>query len=566
MKWIKRENANPDTVNHLRDVLQVSEPIAQLLAQRGISTFEEAKSFFRPSLAELHDPFLLKDMDKATARIIQAIDNEENIMIYGDYDVDGTTSVALVIDFLRHFTDKLTPYIPDRYKEGYGLSYDGIDYAHQIEVSLIISLDCGIKAVDKVTYANNKQIDMIICDHHLPGKQVPEALAVIDPKQADCHYPFKELCGCGIGFKLSSAINKLKNETIEMTRYLDLVAIAIGSDIVPINGENRILAFHGLKKINEKPRAGIQAMIDQSKKKHFTITDVVFIIGPRINAAGRMEHGSHAVELLTEEKINRATAFSKKLEVYNTDRKQTDKTITAEAKCQIEDNKEENAATSVVFDENWHKGVIGIVASRLIETYYRPTLVFTKSGDYLAASARSVKGFDIYKAINACNEHLLQFGGHKYAAGLTLKEEQYTGFKQAFENQVAKTIPEECKEPQLVYDFTLSPDDISPKFTRILKQFAPFGPANQKPIFKFTNLKDTGFAKQVGKEGNHLKCHLFENKDGKRFDAIGFNLGDQLEVVKDYPVDIIAGIEDNEWSGAVKTQLNIKSLRRSYLP
>ena len=563
MNWIKKENPESTIVQNLQNVLGVSQPIAELLAQRDIHTYEEAKSFFRPSLAELHDPFQLKDMKKATDRIFQAIENEENIMIYGDYDVDGTTSVALVIDYLQHFSDRLTPYIPDRYKEGYGLSFDGIEYAKQKDISLIISLDCGIKAVDKVEYANNKHIDMIICDHHLPGEKIPEALAVIDPKQVGCSYPFKELCGCGIGFKLISAINKLKGNPLDITEYLDLVAIAIGSDIVPINGENRILAFHGLKKINEKPRAGIQAMIDQSKKKRFTITDVVFILGPRINAAGRMEHGSHAVHLLTEKKINRATEFSKKLEVYNADRKQTDKTITAEAKWQIEENEEEHNATSVVYDENWHKGVIGIVASRLIETFYRPTLVFTKSGNHLAASARSVKGFDIYKAIEACSEHLVQFGGHKYAAGLTLREDQYLVFKAAFEKQVAQSIPEECKEPQLIYDLALRLDDITPKFIRILKQFAPFGPANQKPIFRFDQVKDTGFAKKVGKEGDHLKCHVYQHKDGNRFDAIGFGIGDQLENLKKYPVDIIAGIEENEWNGAVKTQLNIKSLRKS---
>ena len=563
MKWNKKENPDSTIVQHLQDVLGVDQPIAGLLAQRNIHTYEEAKSFFRPCLAELHDPFQLKDMKKATDRILQAIDNDENIMIYGDYDVDGTTSVALVIDYLQHFTNHLTPYIPDRYKEGYGLSFDGIDYAEQKHISLIISLDCGIKAIDKVEYANEKHIDMIICDHHLPDEKVPEALAVIDPKQAECSYPFKELCGCGIGFKLISAINQLKGDLLDLTEYLDLVAIAIGADIVPINGENRILAFHGLKKINEKPRAGIQAMIDQSKKKYFTITDVVFILGPRINAAGRMEHGSHAVDLLTENKINKATEFSKKLEVYNADRKQTDKTITAEAKYQIEENKEEHKATSVVYDENWHKGVIGIVASRLIETYYRPTLVFTKSGNQLAASARSVKGFDIYKAIEACSEHLVQFGGHKYAAGLTLREDQYSAFKAAFEKQVAQSIPDECKEPQLIYDIALSLDNITPKFIRILKQFAPFGPANQKPVFRFNQVKDTGFAKKVGKEGDHLKCHLFQHKDGNRFDAIGFGLGDQLETLTNYPVDIIASIEENEWNGAIKTQLNIKSLRKS---
>lgn len=563
MKWKKKNDPDLAVVQQLQDDLGVSQPIAQLLAQRDIKNYDEAKSFFRPSLAELHDPFLLKDMEKATHRILQAMNNEENIMVYGDYDVDGTTSVALVIDYLQHFTDRLTPYIPDRYKEGYGLSFDGIDYAEQKNISLIISLDCGIKAIDKVNYANEKHIDMIICDHHLPGEQVPYALAVIDPKQKDCSYPFQELCGCGIGFKLMSAINKLKGDPLDLTEYLDLVAIAIGADIVPITEENRILAYHGLQKINNKPRAGIQAMINQSKKKHFTITDVVFIIGPRINAAGRMEHGSHAVHLLTEKKINKATELSKKLEIYNTDRKQTDRAITAEAKLQIEQNNEQENATSVVYNENWHKGVIGIVASRLIETYYRPTLVFTKSGHLLAASARSVKGFDIYKAIEACSEYLVQFGGHKYAAGLTIKEEQYSNFKTAFESEVAKSIPEECKEPQLIYDLEMTLDDITPKFIKILKQFAPFGPANQKPIFRFDQVIDTGFAKKVGKEGDHLKCHVFQHKDGNRFDAIGFGLGNHLEDIKKQPVNIVAGIEENEWNNVVKTQLNIKSLKTS---
>jgi len=563
MKWKKKNDPDLAVVQQLQDDLGVSQPIAQLLAQRDIKNYDEAKSFFRPSLAELHDPFLLKDMEKATHRILQAMNNEENIMVYGDYDVDGTTSVALVIDYLQHFTDRLTPYIPDRYKEGYGLSFDGIDYAEQKNISLIISLDCGIKAIDKVNYANEKHIDMIICDHHLPGEQVPYALAVIDPKQKDCSYPFQELCGCGIGFKLMSAINKLKGDPLDLTEYLDLVAIAIGADIVPITEENRILAYHGLQKINNKPRAGIQAMINQSKKKHFTITDVVFIIGPRINAAGRMEHGSHAVHLLTEKKINKATELSKKLEIYNTDRKQTDRAITAEAKLQIEQNNEQENATSVVYNENWHKGVIGIVASRLIETYYRPTLVFTKSGHLLAASARSVKGFDIYKAIEACSEYLVQFGGHKYAAGLTIKEEQYSNFKTAFESEVAKSIPEECKEPQVIYDLEMTLDDITPKFIKILKQFAPFGPANQKPIFRFDQVIDTGFAKKVGKEGDHLKCHVFQHKDGNRFDAIGFGLGNHLEDIKKQPVNIVAGIEENEWNNVVKTQLNIKSLKTS---
>jgi single-stranded-DNA-specific exonuclease len=564
MNWVLKNQPDQNIVKHLQEVLGINKSLAILLAQRDITNFQEAKCFFRPSLDELHDPFLLKDMSIATKRIMQAIDQKEKIMVYGDYDVDGTTSVALVFDYLRHFTEHLLPYIPDRYKEGYGLSYQGIDYAAKLDVSLIISLDCGIKAVEKVDYANEKGIDMIIGDHHLPGEKVPDALAVIDPKQKDCAYPFKELCGCGIGFKLISALNILKNQPIKTEDYLDLVAIAIGADIVPINGENRILAFHGLEKINNKPRPGIQAMIDQSKKKHLSITDVVFILGPRINAAGRMEHGSHAVELLLEKKINKATEFSKKLEVYNTERKETDKKITSEAKLQIEENQEHNAATTVVYSESWHKGVIGIVASRLIESYYRPTLVFTKSGDHLAASARSVKGFDVYNAIEACADHLVQFGGHKYAAGLTLKQEQYSDFKSAFEHQVAQTIPASCKKPQLLFDIDINFEDITPKFIKILKQFAPFGPANQKPLFRFNNVKDTGFAKKVGKDGDHLKCHLYQDKNGNRFDAIGFGLGDKLDDLKKNPVDIVAGVEENEWNGVVKPQLNLKGIKNSH--
>ena len=420
MRWTLKPKPDSLVVSKLAEELGVETPVATLLAQRGIMTFEAAKKFFRPSLEELHDPYLMKDMDVAVNRIQQAIASEENIMVYGDYDVDGTTSVALMSSYLKTLTPNIATYIPDRYTEGYGISYQGIDFAADNEISLIIALDCGIKAIDKVAYAAEKGIDFIICDHHRPGETIPEAVAVLDPKREDCEYPYKELCGCGVGFKLIQAINTKRLGTPEvLLPYLDLVATAIGADIVPITGDNRILAYHGLNVINVAPRMGFKAILAQVKKDKLTITDVVFIIAPRINAAGRMKHGLHAVNLLTEEDEATAMEFAAEIENFNAERKTTDKAITVEALEQIEELQEQERYSTVVYHERWHKGVIGIVASRLTETYYRPTLVFTKSGEKLAASARSVKGFDVYNALEACKEHIEQFGGHKYAAGLT---------------------------------------------------------------------------------------------------------------------------------------------------
>ncbi|MEO8534773.1 MAG: single-stranded-DNA-specific exonuclease RecJ, partial [Flavobacterium sp.] len=477
MRWTLKAKPSEDKVKHLAQALNVEDFVATLLIQRGIETFEDARNFFRPSLEHLHDPFLMKDMDKAVSRIESAIENQENILVFGDYDVDGTTAVSLVSSYLKSYYPNVATYIPDRYDEGYGISFKGIDFADDNGFSLIIALDCGIKSIEHIAYAKEKNIDFIICDHHRPGPFLPDAVAILDPKREDCSYPYDELCGCGVGFKLIQALGKNRNETIEdLVQYLDLVATAIAADIVPITGENRVLAYFGLQVINSDPRPGIKALVHQVKKKVLDITDVVFIISPRINAAGRIKHGNHAVELLTEFDFDQAQQFASEIEQYNADRKDLDKKITKEAFQQIIENSEEERFSTVVFQEDWHKGVIGIVASRLIETYYRPTLVFTKSGDKYAASARSVKGFDVYNALEACAHHLEQFGGHMYAAGMTLKAENYKPFKDAFEKQVSATILPEMRTPEIEIDAEIDFADITPKLIRILKQFEPFGP------------------------------------------------------------------------------------------
>ncbi|MGB6269211.1 MAG: single-stranded-DNA-specific exonuclease RecJ [Olleya sp.] len=562
MRWTLKPKPNPKTVSALAESLQVDTSIASLLVQRGIETYDDAKHFFRPSLDHLHDPYLMKDMDKAVARIEEAISKGENILVYGDYDVDGTTSVALMSSYLKTKTPQVATYIPDRYDEGYGISFKGIDFAEDNDFSLIIALDCGIKAIDKVAYAKEKNIDFIICDHHRPGNEVPNAVAVLDPKQDDCNYPYKELCGCGVGFKLIQALAEKSGETIDhLIPYLDLVATAIGADIVPITGENRVLAYFGLQVVNQNPRAGFKAIINQIKKDTLTITDVVFIIAPRINAAGRMKHGQYAVDLLTETDLQTAVKYAEEIEAFNTDRREADKSITIEALEQIQKNKEEDRLTTVVYQDTWHKGVIGIVASRLIETHYRPTLVFTKSGDKLAASARSVSGFDVYNALEACSEHIEQFGGHKYAAGLTLKEENYDAFKQAFEDEVTKTIDKSLLTPEIKIDTTLELSDINDKFWRIISQFAPFGPGNMTPIFMTENLKDTGYGKGVGEDDKHLRFTATNSRE--KFVCIGFNLGNKLNIIKDKkPFKAVYSIDENHWNGKVSLQLKIRDLKK----
>ena len=564
MRWKVKPKQDEAKVRQLTQALHIDPSIASLLLQRKIDTYDKAKSFFRPSLEELHDPFLMKDMDIAVTRIEQAIAAGENILVYGDYDVDGTTSVALMSSYLKTRTSQVATYIPDRYAEGYGVSYMGIDYAADNEMTLIIALDCGVKAIDKVAYAKEKGVDFIICDHHRPGEYLPAAIAVLDPKREDCNYPYKELCGCGVGFKLISAIALSRKQNLsELHPYLDLVATAIGADIVPITGENRILAYYGLQVINKAPRAGFEAIIKQVKKTFLTITDVVFIIAPRINAAGRMKHGNHAVSLLTETNYDQAVQYASEIEQYNADRKEADKSITQEALAQIEAQQEQNRKTTVVYQEDWHKGVIGIVASRLIETYYRPTLVFTKSGDKLAASARSVKGFDVYNALSACEEFIEQFGGHKYAAGLTLKEENYEVFKNKFEQVVSESCDAQLLIPEIAIESELDLEQITPKFYRIIKQFAPFGPGNMRPTFMTKNLTDTGYGKKVGAEQTHLKISVTQNRSRNRIGGIGFNLGSKYDLITDKKAFVaVYAIDENEWNNTVNLQLMIKDIKQ----
>lgn len=563
MRWTIKSKPEKEKVQALQNALSVDKTIATLLVQRGIETYEQAKTFFRPTLEDLHNPYLMKDMDKAVSRIEKAVANNENILVFGDYDVDGTTAVSLVSSYLRSYYPNVATYIPDRYNEGYGISYIGIDYAEDNDVSLIIALDCGIKSIDHVNYAKAKNIDFIICDHHRPGDSLPDAMAVLDPKRADCSYPYDELCGCGVGFKLIQALAENRKQTIEdLLPYLDLVATAIAADIVPITGENRVLAKFGLEVINTNPRPGIKALIQNVKKKVLTITDVVFIIAPRINAAGRVKHGNEAVALLTEYNLEQAEQFASEIEGYNSDRKDLDKQITKEALLQIEDNNETERFSTVVYQENWHKGVIGIVASRLVENYYRPTIVFTKSGDKLAASARSVKDFDVYNALEACSEHLVQFGGHMYAAGMTLKEENYQNFKNAFEEEVKNTIHPDLLIPEISVDLELDFSDINEKFMRILKQFEPFGPENMTPVFMSKNVVDSGYAKTLGNDAEHLKVFVKQNHS-PNFNAIGFGLGKKIDIVKNKnPFDAVYVVEENEWNGNVSLQLQLRDIRQ----
>ena len=562
MRWTFKPQSDSLQAEVLQESLQIDALTARLLVQRDITTFDQARQFFRPSIADLHDPFLMKDMDLAVNRIEAALAKSEKILVFGDYDVDGTTAVSLVSAYLKTRTNQVATYIPDRYIEGYGISFQGIDFAADNDFSLIIALDCGIKSVEHVQYAQECGIDFIICDHHRPGETLPQAVAVLDPKRDDCFYPYDELCGCGIGFKLIQAVAQNQNQAVEeLLPYLDLVATAIAADIVPMTGENRALAFLGLQIINSNPRPGIRALLQQVKNKTRTISDVVFTLAPRINAAGRIKHGNYAVALLSEFDSNQAQQFAAEIEQFNADRKELDKAITQEALAQIVQNQEENNATTVVFQADWHKGVIGIVASRLIETYHRPTLVFTKSGDYYAASARSVPSFDVYEALEACAEHLVHFGGHKYAAGLSLKPENYAAFKQAFENVVQTTLPTEMETPEIAIDAEIELAQITPKLMRILKQFEPFGPQNLAPVFLTKNLRDTGYAKPIGADQTHLKLQVVQG-NSERFGAIGFGLSDKLSLVNQrQSFEAVYCLEENDWNNMVSIQLRIKDIQ-----
>ena len=560
MRWEAKKGADEATVKELQQSLGVSSIIATLLVQRGIQSFDAAKAFFRPQWEDLHPPFLMRDMDKAVTRIQAAFEEDESIMVYGDYDVDGTTAVALLSSFLAEKSQKITPYIPDRYSEGYGISFQGIDYAHKNGITLIIALDCGIKAVDKVAYAKKKGIDFIICDHHLPGKELPQALALLDPKREDCTYPFNELCGCGIGFKLIQALTETWNEPQEgILPYLDLVVTAIAADIVPMDGENRTLSFFGMAQLRQSPRPGIQQLLGELKKPA-TISDLVFKAAPRINAAGRMDHALLAVELLKSSSPAVLNKTAKAIEAFNSERRATDERTTQEALQQIEQAGEKENIATVVYAKDWHKGVVGIVASRLIETYYRPTVVLTQSGEYYVGSVRSVKGFDVYEALQACSAHMLQFGGHKYAAGLTLRLDQLAAFKKAFEAAVATRIRPEQKMPKLTYDLTISIDEVNHKLYRIIEQMAPFGPNNMRPVFYSTNCVDSGQTRVVGKDQSHLRLSV-QTENGSLV-GIGFGMAQHFDYINSgAPFDLLFTLDENEWNGTVSLQLKVKDIR-----
>ncbi|MDF1549008.1 MAG: single-stranded-DNA-specific exonuclease RecJ, partial [Bacteroidales bacterium] len=546
--------------------LNISKSLANMLVQRNITTFDEARDYFRPSLDKLHDPFLMKDMDVAIDRLDKAIDSKEKILIYGDYDVDGTTSVALVYSFLRKIHQNIDYYIPDRYGEGYGISYKGVEYAAENEVSLVIALDCGIKANDKIALANEKGIDFIICDHHNPGEEIPKALAVLDPKRIDCHYPYKDLSGCGVGFKLLQALTIHRKLSFkDLYEYLDLVAVSIASDIVSITGENRILAFYGLKQLNNSPRMGLKSIIQTSslEVKEISISDVVFKIGPRINAAGRIESGKSAVKLLIEEDKDFAAELCEKINVHNETRQHLDRTITEEALEMINsDERLQQKSSTVLFNDNWHKGVIGIVASRIIENYYKPTVILTQSNGLATGSARSVDGFDLYAAIDYCSDLLENFGGHKHAAGLTMKPENIKKFEEKFEEFVSQNITEQQLMPQINIDQKISFSDITPKFYRIMKQFAPFGPGNMSPIYMTEQVQDGGYSRIVGKTAEHIKLDLVD-MDNNRKEGIGFFMADLFEIVSNsYMFNICYSIEENEFNGNISLQLRIRDIQK----
>jgi single-stranded-DNA-specific exonuclease len=563
-RWAVRENADVDATETLAASLNIDPVLSTLLLQRGIKSYDEARYFFRPDQRHLHDPFLMADMEKAILRIETAISAGEKILIYGDYDVDGTTAVSLVYGFFKkqYPYNELEYYIPDRYKEGYGISTQGIDYAAQNNFTLVIALDCGIKSVDKIAYANSKGVDFIICDHHLPGAELPAAVAVLDPKRPDCEYPFKELSGCGIGFKLIQAYAE-KNEIPddEVYCYVDLVAISIACDIVHITGENRVLAHLGLQKINTDPCIGVKTLMEVAgRTSTYTISDVVFSLGPRINAAGRIDDAKHAVELLIACDENEAKEKSLLINVKNTERKGHDIQITDEALGIIKnDEMLINRKSTVVFNENWHKGVIGIVASRLTEKYYRPTIVLTSSNGHIAGSARSVVGYDLYEALCGCSDLLIQFGGHRYAAGLTMHPENINAFAERFEEVVSSTIKPEQLIQQIQIDAELRLSQIEPKFFRILNQFAPFGPENMSPVFLSKNVYVSGNASLVGE--NHLRMAVIQ-EGSPAFSCIAFSQGEYLQKIKQgVPFDICYTIEENVWQERRTIQLNIKGIR-----
>lgn len=566
-KWIIREPADRAKVERLAAEVGIDRVLADLLVQRGIETFGEARSFFRPSLDNLHDPFLMKDMDTAVERLHRAVASGEKILVYGDYDVDGTTAVALVYSFLRRFTSAVDFYIPDRYDEGYGVSFKGIDWAADNGFSLLITLDCGIKAIDKVEYAAAKGVDVIICDHHLPEAEIPRAVAVLDPKREDCRYPFDDLSGCGVGFKLVQAYSQRYGVPFEsLVPLLDLLVVSIASDLVTMVGENRILAHFGLKQLNENPCRGLLAMVSLSNLEpgHITVDDIVFKIGPRINAAGRMESGRMAVELLTASDAATAMAIGRQINESNNERKNIDREITQEALEMVQSGRcLSNVNATIVYNPKWNKGVVGIVASRLVEAYYRPTVVLTKSNGFVTGSARSISGFDLYEAIDSCSDLLENFGGHMYAAGLTLKEENLEEFSRRMDSFVEKHIVKEMMTPVVEVDAKLDFAQINPKFFRILKQFQPFGPGNHNPVFETENVYDAGTGRKVGAGGVHMKLDLIqESQPYHQIPSIAFNMADLYDYIKDgNPFDVCYTIVENYYRGNSSIQLRIRDLR-----
>lgn len=567
-KWIVKEPGNPALVRQLSADLGIDQTLANLLVQRNIKSQAEARAFLRPQLDQLHDPFLMKDMDKAVERLISAISRQEKILIYGDYDVDGTTAVSLVYSFLRkHSNNNLDYYIPNRYAEGYGISYKGIDWAYENGFTLIIALDCGIKAVEKVKYAKEKGIDFIICDHHLPDGHLPEAVAVLDPKRSDCSYPFDDLSGCGVGFKLMQAYSKKMDiPQADVLSLQDLLVVSIASDLVSITGENRVLAYFGLKQLNTSPRRGLLSIIKLAglEKHMITIDDIVFKIGPRINAAGRMESGKTAVDLLTSRNDDDARNIGDAINTHNNDRKNEDRKITLEASEMVANiNHFNDRKATVVYNPDWHKGVLGIVASRLVESFYRPTIVLCKSNGLITGSARSIPGFDLYEAIEKCSEYLENFGGHMYAAGLTLKEENFNPFCEKFESIVASTITKEVLTPVVNIDTYLDFKQITPRFFNLLKQFQPFGPGNLSPVFISEKVYDNGNGRKVGSESGHLKLELIQEDDFHRhISAIAFNRSEHFEHLRSgNPVDICYSIAENYYRGIANIQLRVKDIK-----
>ena len=571
-KWILKDPADPEKVGRLSAELGIDRVLAELLVKRGVETFEQARSFFRPSLDDLYDPFLMKDMDKAVKRLRTAITTEEGILVYGDYDVDGTTAVALVYSFLRRYSTNVDFYIPDRYEDGYGLSYRGIDWAKEHGFSLIITLDCGIKANEKVDYAASLGLDVIICDHHLPESTIPAAVAVLDPKREDDNYPFDDLSGCGVGFKLVQAYSREYDIPFEtLIPLLDLLVVSISADLVSMTGENRVLAHFGLRQLNENPRKGLQAIATLSKLEpgHLSIDDIVFKIGPRINAAGRMESGRLAVELLTSSDEHSAAVVGEKINDNNNERKSIDREITQEALEMVQSGAAlSSSAATIVYNPNWNKGVVGIVASRLVEAFYKPTIVLTKSNDFITGSARSVAGFDLYEAIDSCADLMENFGGHVYAAGLTLREENLPEFVRRIEEFISTRITQEMLTPFTEIDARLEFSQITPKFFRLLKQFQPFGPGNTNPVFQTENVYDGGKGRKVGADGVHMKLDLIDEKQPfHQIPAIAFNMSEYFDYIKaGNPFDICYSIVENYYRGNSTLQLRIKDIREREEP